>query len=379
MKSKWTFFCLLLLFSLTVFGGDFEIKIDAEKDAYYNTLTGPGDGWIYLPPEAFNDNGSDTDPGPVDEIDLSANWYSAWDETYLYVYVDVFDDMVYQTGEPDYWKNDCFDAKIDPDAYVNITSEVFCFAMTCMDSADIDPSLYAGVGNIVETVGGGWIVGTDSTAYKSVTPDDYARALTENGYIVECRLKWEWVATSSKGPIYPTAGDTYGFAVSIHDNDNGASARDNSIEWAASLVDAVWTNCTYMGYMELLADHKINYVAESLVDPSIAYPDPQIYIPTITTAVSPPLAVVKNFALSQNYPNPFNPVTTISYTLERPSVVKIGIYDLRGHEVAILVNSMKPAGTHAVQFDGTDLTNGIYFYRLQAADQVITRKMMLVK
>jgi len=373
MKSNWTFFCLLLLFSVTVYGGDFEIGIDAEKDAYYSTLTGPSDGWLYLPPEAFNDNGSDTDPGPVDEIDLSANWYSAWDETYLYVYVDVVDDMVYQTGEPDYWKNDCFDAKIDPDAYVNITSEVFCFAMTCLDSADIDESLYAGVGNIVETVGGGW------TGTERPTSEDYARALTENGYIVECRLKWEWVATSSKGPIYPTAGDTYGFAVSIHDNDNGASARDNSIEWAASLVDAVWTDCTYMGYMELLADHKINYVAESLVDPSIAYPDPQIYIPTITTAVSPQSAVVKNFALSQNYPNPFNSNTVISFNLPSKSLVILKVFDMMGREVAVLVNEELAAGNHFRQWNASNLPSGVYFYRLQCGSFTETKKLVFLR
>jgi len=369
MKSKWTFFGLLLLFSLTVLGADFEIIIDAEKDAYYNTLTGPSDGWLWIPSLAFNDNG----PQPDDDWDLSANWYSAWDETYLYVYVDVVDDMVYQTSGSNYWMNDCFDAKIDPDANVNVTSEVFCFAMTCMDSADIDASIYAGVGNIVETVGGGW------TGTERPTSEDYARALTGDGYILECRLKWEWVATSSKGPIYPGVGDMYGFAVSIHDNDNGASARDNSIEWAANLVDAVWNNCTNMGYIELLADHKINYVPESLIDPSISYPDPQIYIPTIIDAVSPNSAIVKNFSLSRNYPNPFNPATTISYTLGKQSAVKLSVCDLRGHEVATLVNGIRPVGTHTVQFDGSNLTSGIYFYKLQAADQVITRKMMLIK
>ena len=130
---------------------------------------------------------------------------------------------------------------------------------------------------------------------------------------------------------------------------------------------------------QLLADHKINYVPESLIDPAIAYPDPQIFIPTITTAVSPSSAIVKDFTLAQNYPNPFNPATTISYTLRKPSAVKLSVYDLGGHEVAMLVNEMRPAGTHAVQFNGSNLTSGIYFYKLQAAGQVITRKMTLVK
>jgi hypothetical protein len=373
MKSNWTFFCLLLFFSVMIFGDDFEIGIDAEKDAYYGTLTGPSDGWIYLPPEAFNDNGSDTDPGPVDEIDLSANWYSAWDDTYLYVYVDVVDDMVYQTSASNYWMNDCFDAKMDPNAYANVTNEVFCFAMTCLDSADIDSSLYAGVGNIVQTVGGGW------TGTERPTSEDYARALTEDGYIVECRLKWEWVATTSKGPIYPMSGDTYGFAVAIHDNDNGESARDNSIEWAASLVDAVWTDCTYMGYMELLDDHKINYIAESLVDPLIAYPDPQIFIPTITNAVSAPSAVVKNFALSQNYPNPFNPSTTIAYSLPNSDFVTLKIFNTAGQEVATLVNNVQTSGDYEISWTADGFPSGIYFYRLQVGTFSETRKLLLQK
>jgi len=84
-------------------------------------------------------------------------------------------------------------------------------------------------------------------------------------------------------------------------------------------------------------------------------------------------------SVPQNYPNPFNPVTTISYPLGKPSAVKISVYDLCGHEVAILVNGMRAAGTHMVRFDGANLTSGIYFYRLQAADRVITRKMMFIK
>ena len=87
----------------------------------------------------------------------------------------------------------------------------------------------------------------------------------------------------------------------------------------------------------------------------------------------------QSYSLEQNYPNPFNPITTISYMLGKPSAVKISVFDLCGHEVVILVNGMRPAGTHMVRFDGTDLTSGVYFYRLQATDQIITRKMMFIK
>ena len=85
------------------------------------------------------------------------------------------------------------------------------------------------------------------------------------------------------------------------------------------------------------------------------------------------------FNLLQNYPNPFNPSTTISYTLKTSGNVKLSVYDLTGHEVAILVDGIQSAGNHDVQFDGANLTSGIYFYKLQTADQIFTRKMTLVK
>jgi hypothetical protein len=374
MKSIWIFICFIMIFSLNINAQEFQIKIDGEKDAYYNTLTGPDDGWLWIPSEAFNNNG----PQPDDNLDLSANWFTAWDPTYLYVYCEVTDELVFQTSGSNYWQNDCFDAKVDPDFSAGANNEVFCFTMTCMDSGDVQPNLYGGIADLVQTVGGGWVQGGDSTAIKSVTSDDYARVITDNGYILECRIKWDWIVTETKGPIAASVGTDIGFAVSIHDNDNGASTRDNSIEWAAALLDNVWNNCSSMGYMELLPDHKIKYVAESLRDPSIINPTPEIYIPA-ATEVSSKSDVLKSFTLSQNYPNPFNPVTAISYTLPKSSEVKISVYDFLGNEVAILENSIKPAGIHTAQFNGSNLSSGIYFYRLQSEGKIISRKMVLLK
>ncbi len=85
------------------------------------------------------------------------------------------------------------------------------------------------------------------------------------------------------------------------------------------------------------------------------------------------------FALSQNYPNPFNPSTNISYTLETRGMVRLSVYDILGREVGVLVNGVQNAGPHKVTFSGTGLTSGVYFYRLQAADGVTTKKMVLVK
>ncbi len=80
-----------------------------------------------------------------------------------------------------------------------------------------------------------------------------------------------------------------------------------------------------------------------------------------------------------NYPNPFNPETTIRYALPQAGNVRLAVYDLLGHEVAVLVDEPKPAGHHATRFDAGDLPSGAYVYRLQAQDKIMVQIMMLVK
>ena len=80
-----------------------------------------------------------------------------------------------------------------------------------------------------------------------------------------------------------------------------------------------------------------------------------------------------------NYPNPFNPETTIRYALPQAGEVRLVVYDLLGHEVAILVDQSKPAGNHTVRFGADNLPSGLYVYRLQAGGEAIVRTMILVK
>ena len=85
------------------------------------------------------------------------------------------------------------------------------------------------------------------------------------------------------------------------------------------------------------------------------------------------------YSLSQNYPNPFNPTTTIKYGLPEPGQVKLIVYDIKGREVMKLVEEEKEAGFHTVDFDGSRLASGIYFYRLQSKNFQQIRKMMIIK
>ena len=90
------------------------------------------------------------------------------------------------------------------------------------------------------------------------------------------------------------------------------------------------------------------------------------------------------FSLEQNYPNPFNPVTKIKYTI--PSNVKgemsnvsLKVYDILGNEIVTLINEEKQPGTYEVDFDGTNLPSGIYFYQLKTGNFIETKKMILLR
>jgi len=85
------------------------------------------------------------------------------------------------------------------------------------------------------------------------------------------------------------------------------------------------------------------------------------------------------FNLEPNYPNPFNPSTTISYTISQPAYTTLKVYDVLGNEITTLVNGNKHAGKYEVEFNASNLSSGVYFYKLQSGLMVQTRKMVLLK
>ena len=100
--------------------------------------------------------------------------------------------------------------------------------------------------------------------------------------------------------------------------------------------------------------------------------------------------VPASYSLSQNYPNPFNPSTTIGFQVpgekngsrisgQGSGWVTISVYDLLGRAIAVLVDEKKDPGNHTIRFDGSGLSSGVYFYRLEAPDFVSTKKMVIVR
>jgi len=94
-----------------------------------------------------------------------------------------------------------------------------------------------------------------------------------------------------------------------------------------------------------------------------------------TVEVSTPV----EFALLQNYPNPFNPVTKIKYAVSIRQYTTLKVYNILGREVATLVNEYQAAGNYEVKFDASNLSSGVYFYKLQSGNFVQTKKLLLMK
>ncbi|MCY7361502.1 MAG: T9SS type A sorting domain-containing protein, partial [Ignavibacteria bacterium] len=94
---------------------------------------------------------------------------------------------------------------------------------------------------------------------------------------------------------------------------------------------------------------------------------------------------VKDFELSQNYPNPFNPNTNIKFNLKENSKVSLKVFDLRGKEVAEILNDRRDRGIYEVNFDAGkfNLSSGTYFYTLNVESNnsnfTETKKMLLIK
>ncbi|MDI6402779.1 T9SS type A sorting domain-containing protein, partial [Balneolaceae bacterium ANBcel3] len=130
---------------------------------------------------------------------------------------------------------------------------------------------------------------------------------------------------------------------------------------------------THQSY--LLSDHESveTVVSEPLVTWSV-FTGRRDYLKEIQDQLLP-----EEISLLPNYPNPFNPMTNIRYALTQDSDVRLEVFDVLGRRVQVLVSGHQSKGWHVAQFDGSQLSSGVYIYRLMAGDTQLTRKMMLIK
>lgn len=89
--------------------------------------------------------------------------------------------------------------------------------------------------------------------------------------------------------------------------------------------------------------------------------------------------VASAFSLSQNYPNPFNPVTNIKFQIPEEGFIKLSVFNVLGREIQTIVNQQLSPGSYSVDFNGSNLPSGVYYYRFETNSVTETRKMVLIK
>lgn len=179
------------------------------------------------------------------------------------------------------------------------------------------------------------------------------------------------------------------------DNDwNAIDAQDQAIVDYSTNGGTTWINLINWGGTDVRNTHEVHPMpsATNMANVKVRFKSVQPgwdwwwAIDNVCIKGSPIVGITQNggnipteYALSQNYPNPFNPTTNIKFDLPKQGLVSLKVYDVVGKEVATLVNEVKSAGSYNVDFNGTNLSSGVYFYRLEADNFVDVKRMVLIK
>jgi hypothetical protein len=195
---------------------------------------------------------------------------------------------------------------------------------------------------------------------------EYDVDLYGNGYVVEMKIPFTTLTTEFGGSYTPANGQELLMKVDVNDNDGTedplytGDLRTMQNHWGA-------VPGNFNGWMR----------AEGWT--------PMLVTTTPITAVSDRDGLQPDrTALYRNYPNPFNPSTTIQYNLAATGNVKLGVYDVRGRELRVLLNGRQTAGRHELKWDGRDASgasvgSGVYFIKMKADNFEKVQKMLLVK
>jgi hypothetical protein len=160
---------------------------------------------------------------------------------------------------------------------------------------------------------------------------------------------------------------------------------DGEIQWAKTAGSATWSNRAEAITTDLYGTaYLTGMVGQSATFDSLQFAGGNVnsFVASISPAGVTSVGnegVAGAFSLFQNYPNPFNPRTVIQFGVEGRELVKLGVFDVLGREVATLVNEVKAPGTYTAPWDASGLASGVYFYRLQARGFTQTRRLMLLR
>lgn len=308
------------------------------------------DEWASITPfiiKLSNGSGFLADPNQkVDnDADLSAKAYVAIDKQFLYVAFDVEDDVVNPAVKTESYLNDA------PDLFIGLYDAHGTPHTGFLRGKTPDYQFRFNKSQLrVET----------PRVEKFAEPgaNYYWDTKFPSGYIVEAKISLADLSNKRDGAtdlldqIYIKEGFRVPIDFSINDNDSGN--RDAIMTYSVDNKDQSWADVSRWTYTWLGDKWE-----------------------AITSTEENSLPV--SYSLEQNFPNPFNPATTIRYSIMKPGFVSLKVYDVLGREVASLVNEYQNAGTYNFSFDASQLSSGVYVYKIYSNDFTQSRKMLLIK
>ena len=299
--------------------------------------------WASIVPfRMYPSDGSGTivNNGVIDgDADLSLNAYVAFDDDFLYFAFDVEDDVIdVDSTDGETWMRDA------PDLFIGLYDQHGATHTGLQRGAEPDYHFRFSAHQLqFDYTNGGdpMKLGADY-----IWKEDFP-----SGYTVEGRISLDTLAErAGDDRFHPVVGMKIPIDYSINDADG--SRREGILTYSKDNQDQSWGNVSLWSH---------TWIGDKMTD------------------VDNNELNIKTYQLSQNYPNPFNPSTVINYSLAEAGMVTLKIYNILGQEVLTLVNTNQNVGQYQVKFDASNLSTGLYVYRIQSGNFVDSKKMMLLK
>jgi hypothetical protein len=279
------------------------------------------------------------------DADLMCDVYLAMDGNYLYAAFDIEDDVFVPNLNGSSWLNDC------PDLFIGLYDWHGAPHSGYHRGAEPDYHVRFAYNRILFD----GISGADPVV--SLGENYFYGEKFPTGYTVEARIPWSSFASIGKDNVFvPKRGMRIPIDYEINDNDDldpATSTRTGQMDYSVYAEGNSYSNVWRWAY---------TWISDQWV-----------------VGVKDNPGIVNVYDLKQNYPNPFNPNTQITYSIEKPGLVTLKIFDMLGREIKELVNQSQNAGSYTVNFDASNLSSGIYLYQINSGNFQSAKKMILIK
>lgn len=275
------------------------------------------------------------------DADLSVDAYVAIDNDYLYFAFDVEDDIIVTDTTINSWLRDA------PDLFIGLYNAHGASHVSLERGSEPDYHFRFNSNQaIIDNLGG-------KIMLRPTNPDYYWATKFPTGYVVEGRLSLDSLAAAGNDDRFtPVVGQRIPIDFETGDAD-ATGEREGILTYSIDNQDHSYFDVSLWSHT-WIGDQMTGVENNSSVKPLI-------------------------FKLSQNYPNPFNPTTVINYSVATKGAVRLEVFNILGQKVATLLNKVQNAGQYDVSFDASQLTSGVYIYRIMAGSFVQSRKMVLLK